>query len=291
MTDSQVEKQRDKNQYFTRNIPEITVERAEEVLYVCEGGSGDEANITVQLRTKFPGIGGTIFTYQALPVALRTDFDYSPQCGHKMFYKHAVIKKLEDYFFMKGAYRYPHVTRPLGSTDDSYIYEWAFGTDGFPWEYIETDGTRIYLDLEEWDRFVGVFSEAGIDLAIDCSDPNDGRISKNIIHQLCYSQAANLRSLNRIWKRVDFGDRSIRFNFEKLEKYLVENKQELGVNLSPGRFEFLQLACQYLSPQRDIKEKDLGKLEQMTLDYRSSTLAHLNTRGVESSPEIALSIT
>jgi len=266
------------------------MERPEEVLYVCEGGSGDEANIVVQLRTKFPGIGGAVFTYQALPVAFRTDFDYSPQCGHRMFYKHAVIKKLEDYFFMKGAYRYPHVTRPLGSTDESYIYEWAFGTDGFAWEYVEADGTRIYLDLEEWDCFVGVFNEAGIDLAVDASDPNDGRISKNIIHQLCVNPSGNLRSLNRIWKRVDFGDRSIRVNYEKLERYLYDNKQTLGANLSPGRLEFLQLACQYLSPAHDIKERDLGKLETMTLDYRTSTLAHLNTRGVETSPEITLSL-
>jgi hypothetical protein len=273
-----------------RSVPEVFAERPEEVLFVCEGGSGDEANITVQLRTKFPGIGGAIFTYQALPVAFRTDFDYSPQCGHRIFYKHAVIKKLEDYFFMKGVYRYPHITRPLGSTDDSYIYEWAFGTDGFPWEYVDNDGTRIYLELEEWDRFVGAFNEAGIDLAVDCSDPNDGRISKNLIHQLCLSQTNNLRSLNRIWKRVDFGERSIRFNYGKLERYLTENKLELGANLSPGRVEFLNLACQYLNPEHHIKEKDLGKLEQMTLDYRASTLAHLNTRGVEASPEISLSL-
>ena len=266
------------------------MERPEEVLYVCEGGSGDEANITVQLRTKFPGIGGAVFTYQALPVAFRTDFDYAPQCGHRMFYRHAVIKKLEDYFFMKGVYRYPHVTRPLGSTDDSYIYEWAFGTDGFPWEYVETDGTRIYLDLEEFDQFIGAFNGAGIDLAVDCSDPNDGRISKNIVHQLCVNMSGNLRSLNRIWKRVDFGERSIRFNYEKLERYLNDNKQELGANLTAGRLEFLHLACQYLSPAHDIKERDLGKLEQMTLDYRTSTLAHLNTRGVETSPEISLGL-
>jgi hypothetical protein len=274
----------------TRSNPEIEVDRTEEVLYVGEGGSGDEANITVQLRTKFPGIGGAIFTYQALPVAYRTEFDYSPQCGHRIFYKHAVIKKLEDFFFMKGSYRYPHITRPLGSTDDSYIYEWAFGTDGFPWEYVENDGSRIYLDLEEWDCFIGVFNEAGIDLAIDCSDPNDGRISKNVIHQLIFSSSNNLRSLNRIWKRVDFGERSIRFNYGKLERYLSDNRREIGVNLSPGRLEFLQLACQYLSPEHNMKERDLGKLEQMTLDYRASTLAHLNTRGVETSPEISLSL-
>jgi hypothetical protein len=103
-------------------------------------------------------------------------------------------------------------------------------------------------------------------------------------------QTSNLRSLNRIWKRVDFGERSIRFNYEKLERYLTDNKRELGANLSPGSLEMLQLACQYLSPAHDIKERDLGKLEQLTLDYRTSTLAHLNTRGVETSPEISLSL-
>lgn len=273
-----------------RSLPEVTMEGSEEVLYVCEGGSGDEANITVQLRTKFPGIGGAVFTYQALPVALRTDFDYSPQIGHRIFYKHAVIKKLEDYFFMKGAYRFPHITRPLGSTDESYIYEWAFGVEGFPWEFVDAEGTRIYLDLEEWDRFIGVFNDAGIDLAVDASDPNDGRISKNIIHQLCLPQIGNASSLNRIWKRVDFGDRSIRIDYDKLERYLSDNKEALAANLSAGRLDMIQLACQYLSPAHDIKERDLGRLEAMTLDYRTSTLAHLNTRGVETSPEITLSL-
>jgi len=40
-----------------------------------------------------------------------------------MFLRHTLIKKLEDYFFKKGHYRYAHVTRPLGSTERAYIYE------------------------------------------------------------------------------------------------------------------------------------------------------------------------
>ncbi|MCD6300354.1 MAG: hypothetical protein J7L78_04230, partial [Dehalococcoidales bacterium] len=67
-----------------------------ETEYICEGGFGDEAHIDVQLRREYPGIGGVILTYQALAVASRKEYSCSPQCGHKMFYKHTIIKKLED---------------------------------------------------------------------------------------------------------------------------------------------------------------------------------------------------
>lgn len=264
------------------------MEVTQEVEYICEGGFGDEAKIMVQIRREYPGIGGVILTYQALAVALRTEYNYSPYCGHKMFFKHAIIKKLEDYFFKEGAYRYPHVTRPLGSVDESYIYEWAFGNDGFPWEYIESGGAKTYVHLDEWDRFIGVFNEAGINMAIDCSDPNDGRISKNIVHQLARPLYTYQPDLNRIWKRVDFGDRSIQIDYEKLAKYLADNRENLRATLSTGRPEFIELACRYLDPEHKITERDLGRLEQLTLDYRMSTLSHLNTAGVETSPSVKL---
>jgi len=265
------------------------MENTIEVEYICEGGSGDEARIDVQLRREYPGIGGVILTYQALAVALRTEYSYSPQCGHKMFYKHAIIKKLEDYFFKKGTYHYPHVTRPLGSTDESYIYEWAFGTDGFPWEYIESGGEKTYVQLDEWNQFIGSFNEVGINMTSDCSDPNDGRISKNVVHQLARPLYVYQPKLNRIWKRVDFGDRSIQIDYDKLVRYLADNEKDMRATLSRGRWEFIELTCQYLNPMQTINERDLGRLEQLTLDYRVSTLSHLNTRGVEWSPEIALS--
>ena len=265
----------------------MEIDSASKVEFISEGGSGDEANIKVELRREFPGIGGVIQTYQALPVALRTEFNYSPQCGHKMFFKHAIIKKLEDYFFKMGSYRYPHVTRPLGSTDEAYIYEWAFGTDGFAWEYVEEPGRKTNVRLDEWDRFVEAFHEAGIDLGIDIIDPNDGRISKNIIHQLTRPVYTNQPFLNRIWKRVDFGDRSIRIDYAGLRSYLAENEKSIRVQLATGRFELLDLACRYLSAAT-ISERDLGRLEQLTLYYRMSTLAHLNTRGVETSHAISL---
>jgi hypothetical protein len=258
-----------------------------EIEYICEGGFGDEAHITVQLRKEYPGIGGTILTYQSIAVALRTEYVRSPQLGHKMFYKHAIIKKLEDFFFKTGVYGYAHVTRPLGSVEDSYIYEWAFGVDSFPWEYIESGGERTCVQLDEWDRFVTAFNAAGIDMLLDCADPEDGRISKNIVHQLAIPHI-HQPELNRIWKRVDFGDRSIKFDYPKLFRYLADNEAALRSILKTGRFEFLELACKYLAPEGTIGERELGMLEQLTLDYRMSTLSHLNTRGVERSPEVCL---
>lgn len=54
-----------------------------------------------------------------------------------------------------------------------------------------------------------------------------------------------------------------------------------------SRVEFIDLACRYLRAAR-ISERDVGPLEQLTLYYRMSTLSHLNTRGVETSPAMSL---
>lgn len=256
--------------------------------YICEGGFGDEAHIDVQLRRRYPGIGGVIITYQSLAVALRKEYSYASQCGHRLFMRHTLIKKFEDYFFEKGAYAFPHITRPLGSTDEAYIYEWAFGTDGFPWEYIEKGGQKTYVQLDEWNEFIGVFNLTGIDMSIDCTDPDDGRISKNIVHQLARPLYSYEPSLNRIWKRVDFGDRSILINYDKLSRYLDDNEEDIRATLKTGRFELLKLGCKYLNPSLTMSERELGKLEQLVLDYRVSTLSHLNTRGVEQSLEISV---
>jgi hypothetical protein len=93
------------------------------VEFIHKEGTGSEARADVELRTKFPRIGGTIDTYQGTAVARRNEFNTAPNVDHEMFLRHTLIKKLEDYFFKKGHYRYAHVTRPLGSTERAYIYE------------------------------------------------------------------------------------------------------------------------------------------------------------------------
>ena len=203
-----------------------------------------------------------------------------------MFYRHLIIKKIEDYFFRKGVYNYAHIARPLGTIKEGYIYEWVFGEEGFVWEYTEVGGKCVRVMLDEWGEFIGAFLSAGIDLGADCTDADDGRTSQNIIHQLDPYMAEE--TLSRLWKRIDFGSESIRIDFDKITEYLTDHEQNMRQFLSIGRFELLYLATEYLKYGSKISERDLGKLEQLTLSYRMSTLSHLNMSGVETAPGIKL---
>ena len=261
---------------------------SEGVEFIHEGGVGSEARVDVELRTRFPGIGGTIDTYQGIAVARRNEFSRAPDIGHEMFLRHTLIKKLEDYFFKKGYYRYAHVTRPLGSTERAYIYEWAFGRDGFPWSYLDETGYSVSVRLDDWNSFNAIFLEAGIDLQSDCTNPDNGTISQNIVHQLHLGANVSQPILNRLWKRIDFGPRSIRLDYERLLKHLQENDQDIRETLKVGRYDMMMLACRYLLNRGEIDPKERERLGMLVLDYRLSTLAYLNARGVgdESTREI-----
>ena len=76
----------------------METDSASRVEFIAEGGAGDDASIKVELRREFPGIGGVIQTYQALPVGLRTEFNYSPQCGNKMFFNTLSLRNLRTIF-------------------------------------------------------------------------------------------------------------------------------------------------------------------------------------------------
>ena len=242
--------------------------------YICEGGVGGEACIEVQLRREFPGIGGVLYTYQSLAVALRKEESGTSGCGHRAFLRHAFIKTLEDYFLIKDVYGYAHITNPLGSTAEGYIYEWAFGIEGFSWDFVEGDGRKSPIQLEEWEQFISAFTGAGIEMDIDCTNPDNGRISQNVVHQLAMPYTSH-RKLNQMWKRIDFGERSIKFDYDRLERYLADN-QETKATLK-GRFDFLQMALRYLTG--NLKAGEEKRFEQLTLAYRSSTLSQLSPGG------------
>lgn len=252
----------------------------EGVEFIHEGGTGSEARVDVELRTQFPGIGGTIDTYQGIAVARRNEFSTAPNIGHEMFLRHMLIKKLEDYFFKKGFYRYAHVTRPLGSAERAYIYEWAFGQDGFPWSYVNETGDSVSVRLDDWNSFGAMFLEAGVDLQSDCTNPDNGALSQNIVHQLHLGANASQPVLNRLWKRIDFGPRSIKLDYDRLLDYLRKNESDIRDTLRVGRYDMMMLACKYLLKGGSIEPKEHEKLRMLILDYRLSTLAYLNARGV-----------
>ncbi len=248
--------------------------------FIGEGGRGSEAQIDIELRTDFPGIGGTIYTRQAIPVASRKSFNPSHQIGHREFLKHAVLKKIEDYFFRKGIYRYAHITRPLGSKPKNYIYEWAFGRDGFSW-YYSTSKAEVTVQLEDWDKFVNAFDSVGINMQTDCTDPYDGKQSQNIVHQLL-ALGPLQPELNCLWKRIDFGARSVRIDFDQLRNFIHQREKELRESLRHGRYELLKLACKYLiEGKEELSAQKMRQLEALVIDYRLSTLRHLDTKGVE----------
>ena len=255
--------------------------------YICEGGHGSEAIVNVELRTKFPGIGGTIITQEGVVTASRADFSPAPGQGHEMFLRHMVIKKLEDFFHRTHVYNFAHIPRPLGSISaegdkpiEAYLYEWAFGREGFAWEIPNGSGGRTSVKLNDWDAFVDNFGAAGISLSSDVTDPDNGRISKNLIHQLPWNSYDD-GGLSSIWKRIDFGARSAPIDYEKLSRFLRDSQKPLEETLKRRRYRMIALAAKYLNlaTKSSMKSSELGALERLVGEYRLSSLRHHTSRG------------
>ena len=255
--------------------------------FIYEGGIGSEARVLVELRTKFPGIGGTIITQEGAVTALREEFNTSPKSGHKMFLRHMIIKKLEDYFYRKHVYKLAHIPRPLGSISregekpyEAYLYEWVFGNEIFSWRVTDRNGNPKSVTLRDWNEFVDNFYGAGIDMGIDITDPDDGRISKNIIHQLSIGVNIDTFEMNSLWKRIDFGFRSVSIDYEKLSKFLHDNEDDLIGVLRIERYQMIELALEYLTKGMEkMKDVDIGRLDVLVGDYRRKTLEHYTSRG------------
>ena len=253
--------------------------------FISEGGSGSEANVRVELRTVFPGIGGTIITSEGVVTALREEYNPTPKAGHRMFLRHTIIKKLDDYFFRKGVYVFAHIPRPLGSVSrreegkrpyEAYLYEWAFGMEGFPWERRDAQGNLRAIRLRDWDKFVESFREAGIELGRDCADPDDAAISQNIIHQYPRPSLSEFE-MSSLWKRIDFGFRSIHIDFDKLQRFLHDNREDLISVLRSERYEMLSLSVEYLLKGTKMREFNIGRLEVLIGEYRRATLTQYMT--------------
>ncbi|HWU41505.1 MAG TPA: hypothetical protein VN203_27940, partial [Candidatus Acidoferrum sp.] len=230
---------------------------------IREAGAGGEARILVELRTLFPGLGGAIVTQEGVAAALRIEYNQAPMVGHEMFIRHLIAKKLDDHFYRSGIYVFAHVPRPLGSISrgepdlrEAYLYEWAFGRDGFSWV---DSGTNDPIDLHDWNQFVGYFASAGVDLGYDTTDPEDGRTSQNVVHQ--YPESLRSGELCSLWKRIDFGFRSIRIDFERLSAFVRDQRAKLIDTLRFERYEMVRLAVAFLRHRKygePLSDYDLG---------------------------------
>jgi len=249
--------------------------------FLREGGAGSEANVKVELRTKFQGLGGTLVTQEGVVTAFRMEHSTYPKQGHLIYLRHLVVKKLDDFYYRTKVYNYAHVPRPLGSVSEggenpveAYIYEWAFGNEGFPWEIPDGKGKWQIVKLRDWDVFVNSFHTAGIEVGYDVTDSDNGRISKNIIYQLPYTSST--LEMGSVWKRIDFGNKSLPINYDKLLGFLDDKRKDIVDVLGRDRLRMMTLAAEFLKPGGGgIGESDIGRLEILVGEYRSRTLRHL----------------
>lgn len=255
----------------------MTVSEKVIVKTVRVGGAGGEAEILIQKRNWFPGRGGAIMSRQIVATALRADYGAIPGTGDRLFFKHLIMKKLDDYFLRTGVYTFSHIARPLGSTgvsqgeQEAYLYEWVFGSEGFTWVIPGESGVMEQIVLDEWNEFIMAFHKAGIQVSHDIADSDNAYVSQNIVHQLCN---LNGYELNCFWKRIDFGSCSLPINYDRLMDFFRSNSDALTEVLRKERYELLLLAQKFLVNGKTMIKEELERLDNLTKSYRWSSILH-----------------
>ena len=275
---------------------------------ICEGGIGGSAKVYIQLRNNFPGLGGMVSTEQDFVVAYRVPLSIKLEDIPKVEYiikdlklktseskrafevylRHVIAKKLDDYFFRKGYYKFAHIPRPLGSTDfGGYMYEWVHGNEGFYTEYYD-DELNMYVPVEvdEWNTVSRHFYNAGVSIFHDISDTVDGRYTKNIIVQEPYLENYP-RRITKLWKRIDFGPESFPIDFNQLLTFISKNLDDMNVYLKPERVRMLQLIIEFFKRGRKIENwSRLKELKKLILSFRIATAEHMGVQGISSMREL-----
>ncbi|MCE5250141.1 hypothetical protein LLG96_07960 [bacterium] len=253
--------------------------------YIFKGGQGEEAVVTVELRTVIPGIRQVIKTKEGIVTAVRREKYPEPGLGHTMFLKNMLIKKFDDYFTWTGIYKYSHIPRAFGSISlkgknpcESCFYEWFAGEEGFPWKAKGDSDILHDIRLHDWETFIERFREAGIVIGEDCFDLQNRNYSKNIIHQFPFYNRETY-DMNVIWKRIDYGEKSIRIDFDQCAVYLSKKSHTLKEQLRPERFDMMELTVQYLSQKERMPESDLKLLMNYVQDYRVKSVDHYISHG------------
>lgn len=264
---------------------------------ICCGGYGGSAEVHIQIRNIFPGLGGIIRTEQDFVAACRIprgtdlakisnpDSDITLKSleskatlsALNVYFRHVLIKKLDDFFFRSGRYKFSHVPRPLGSDIDGiYYYEWVFGDEGYYPEFYDDEAGKWYpIKVDEWDIASGCFNEAGVGIFDDTVE-NDGYYIKNIV-MLEPSISDSDEMLTKLWKRIDFGSESLHIDFKKFEKFIDDNREKLEKYLKPERVEMMSLILEFL--MKSCAPCDFPQMERMSelvFDYRKSTTSHMS---------------
>lgn len=272
--------------------------------YIGRADVGGEAKIREELRTRVPGLGGTIKTDEGVQVAFRMQKSISPPLkeGHRMLLRHTILKKLDDLFLRTGRYESAHVTRPFSSISkpagqpcpefcgelcgqhretmqerhcEAYLYEWAKGTDNIAVEEFrkDDDGEYRYHNFKtlDFNECCSCFFSVGINFLHDLTQDDDARMGKNIVHQDDEPfDGGFLRS--PFWKRIDFGVDSLPIQWDILVRFLHDKRRYLVKKLRAERYEMMRLAVMFLNERERITEREIGILETLVGDYRRASM-------------------
>ena len=96
-----------------------------------------------------------------------------------------------------------------------------------------------------------------------------------MVHQ--YPGSLQSGEMCSLWKRIDFGFRSILIDFERLSAFIHDQRAKLTDTLRYERYDMLCLAVAFLRRRKygePMSDYDLGRLVQLICDFRRSSLSH-----------------
>lgn len=251
---------------------------------ICEIGHGGEATVYLHLRRGFPFFDKIFKTkrdflvsYRVLHKGEKIPKEVLFERSFNEFLRHLIAKKFDDYFLRKGLYRYPHVPRLLGFDINGYYYEFVYGLEGFYPLYFD-DKEKIFMPVKLLDERVAssLFYEVGIYLLQDIVEPTSNYVKNIIVEEPKVSLMPE--EISNLWKRIDFGVKSIKFDYEKIRNYIKRNEEDLIKYLTKERVEMLLLSLEYLMKNRNFfnfGEKKFEKLKKLIELFLKSTLDHM----------------
>ncbi|MDP8233746.1 MAG: hypothetical protein P9M06_02945 [Candidatus Saelkia tenebricola] len=175
-----------------------------------------------------------------------------------IFYKHILIKLLDDYFVSSGQYTSPHIAPPLApfetENEKGYYSIYAKGSECFEWG----EGG---ISKNEWNTFSYLMDLAGFNMSYDLVD--DDNAAHNVI-------VAGPTS----WTRIDLDSRSCPYSvFGKTAQFLEEHAKALQTVLGDDKYRLLELAYKIFDSRSDTAtESEMTEFEVLFARYQHEIL-------------------
>ncbi|MGQ9845021.1 MAG: hypothetical protein ACUVQN_02275 [Caldisericia bacterium] len=255
-----------------------------EVENICEIGHGGEATVYIQLRRAFPFFDKTFKTKRDFITSFRVlhkgDFSTSDLIftrSFSEFLRHLIAKKFDDYFLRKGYYKYPHIPRLLGFDEQGYYYEFVYGLEGFYPLYFDEE-FMDWKPITLYDERISssLFYEVGIYLLQDIVEPTSNYVKNIIIEEPKISLMPE--TISNLWKRIDFGLKSIKFDYENIKKYIKKNEKDMIEILSKERVEMVLLSLDFLLKKGAFEifnQEKFNRLKYLIELFLKSTFDHM----------------